>query len=103
MIDAPPPLSKKMVRSPAAADPSHYKCTPFAGRQTRTKISFREKQMNCQHCNQKPAVLNDRHGILCAQCWMTINQSCRPDVAPTPGFEHGVTRRFEKEVPWQKP
>ena len=47
----------------------------------------------CQHCKQQPVVLNDRQGVLCARCWMQINTSCRPDVAPTPGLEHGVTRR----------
>lgn len=45
--------------------------------------------MNCQHCKQVPAVLQDRYGVLCARCWMTINNSCRPDVASTPGLEHG--------------
>ena len=47
----------------------------------------------CQHCKQQPAVLNDRHGVLCTRCWTQINTSCRPDVAPTPGLEHGLTRR----------
>ena len=47
----------------------------------------------CQHCKQQPAVLNDRHGVLCARCWMQINTSYRLDVAPTPGLKHGVTRR----------
>ena len=47
----------------------------------------------CQHCKQQPTVLNDRHGVLSARFWMQINTSCRPDVAPTPGVEHGVTRR----------
>ena len=49
--------------------------------------------MICQHCKQRPAVLKDRHGILCAACWMEINTNCRPDVAPTSGLEHGETRR----------
>ena len=42
----------------------------------------------CQHCKQQPVVLNDRHGVLCARCWMqvlTLNAShfCEFSISPT--------------------
>jgi len=63
---------------------------PASKRQDISRVKINEYLPALQ---TKAVVLNDRHGVLCASYWMQINTSCRPDVAPTSGFEHGVTRR----------